>query len=114
LTPSRRRRQDAGQRGRRTSDITPEADAAEKKNAVSKDRWVNNSIRSRWIDVVIYATAGAFSFELLLTLGVRLFSKAPSAGDYQPWFVLAVGVLGVIVMAFIVADGCKPSVGPGT
>ena len=71
---------------------------------MSKDRWVNDSIRSRWIDVVIYATASAFAFEILLPLGVRLFRKAPSAGDYQPWFVLAVGVLGVIVMAFIVAE----------
>lgn len=59
------------------------------------------SIRhNKWI----YATAGAFAFEIVLPIGVRLFTKAPFASDYQPWFVFGLGVLGVIVMAFIVAE----------
>jgi hypothetical protein len=54
--------------------------------------------------VLLYAAAGAFAFEIFLPVGLRLAGKAPLVVAYQPWFVLSVCVVVVLVMSFVVAE----------
>ena len=60
--------------------------------------------RYRWMEIIGYAIAGAFVFNLGLPIGASLLAKVLPPPGYHPWFVLIVTLLFVFVVAFVVAE----------
>lgn len=59
----------------------------------------------RWCDILVYAVVGAFAFELLLPIGIRLSRRIPILDAYAPWLLLVGCYGGIFAAAFI---ACEP------